>query len=181
VRAAVEDACVKLSAFFTLEELTFSDTAARLGIDNAPPEEVVGNLKLLAYTLDEVRARLGRPVHVNSGYRCPALERVIAGDAFSRWCVKHGRLADDAAWFDYLATKAHPDGRSADFTAREFGSPYDVAREIAASEIAFDQLIYEHTWVHLGIARPGAASRRQVLTLMPGGAYSAGIVLQAAA
>jgi zinc D-Ala-D-Ala carboxypeptidase len=167
---------MKLSAFFSLEELVFSDTAARLGIDNQAPARVVAHLQALAYTLDEVRARLGRPMHVNSGYRCPALERVIVGEAFPRWCARHDLPVGEAAWTAYLATKAHPDGRAADFTAREYGTPLQVCRELAGSDIAFDQLIFEHTWVHLGIARPGEAPRRQVLTLMPDGGYANGLL-----
>jgi hypothetical protein len=167
---------MKLSAFFSLEELVFSDTAARLGIDNRAPPLVVAHLQALGYTLDEVRARLGRPVHITSGYRAPALERVINSDAFVRWCVRHGRYADDAGWAAYLATKAHPDGRAADFVSREYGTPLQVCREIQDSDIAYDQLIWEHTWVHFGIARQGETPRRQVLTLMPDGGYADGLL-----
>ena len=38
---------MNLSANFSLKELTKSDTATRLGIDNTPDEETIDNLKTL--------------------------------------------------------------------------------------------------------------------------------------
>ena len=146
---------MKLSSFFTLEELTFSEWAERHGVDNTPSPEIVENLKRLAYTLDEVRVLLGRPVHLNSGYRSEAVNEGVGSTS------KHS---------------AHLDGRAADFVSREYGTPLEVCRAIEGSEIEFDQLIFEHTWTHFGIARDGEAPRRQVLTLMPGGTYATGII-----
>ena len=168
---------MKLSAFFSLEELTFSETAERNHIDNALPAELMPNLKRLAYSLDEIRAELERPIHINSGFRCPALEKIIVGDAFPRWCGKHGLSPDDPqAWLDYLKTKAHPRALAADFVSREYGSPVEICRAIEASVAEFDQLIYEHSWVHFGLASEGVKPRREVLTLMPDGGYAVGIV-----
>lgn len=168
---------MKLSAYFSLEELTFSETAARLGIQNQPSDAVVENLKRLAFTMDEVRVLLARPVHINSGYRSPALEHVIVGKGFDIWCAKQGLSAFDAdSWVKYLLTKAHPDGRAADFVCREYGDPLEVCRAISSSGIAFDQLIYEHTWVHLAIPREGEEPRLQALTLMPDNAYAVGLI-----
>lgn len=66
--------------WFTIEELTRSSTAERLHIDNKPSEAVVGNLKRLAeQTLDPARALLGSPIFVNSGYRCPQLNKAVGG------------------------------------------------------------------------------------------------------
>lgn len=150
---------MKLSAFFSLEELAFSEWAERHGIDNTPPSELLPNLRRLAYTLDEVRVLLGRPVHVNSGYRCAQANEGVGSKA------KHSR---------------HLDGLAADIVSREYGTPIQICEAIAASEIEFDQLIYEHTWVHFGLAPEGWDPRRQILTLMPDGSYAPGIVEQAA-
>ena len=40
---------MRLSQHFTLEEMTKSQSASRLRIDNTPPEDVVKNLTNLAY------------------------------------------------------------------------------------------------------------------------------------
>jgi zinc D-Ala-D-Ala carboxypeptidase len=63
---------MNLSANFTLRELTKSDTATRLGIDNTPDEQALENLKTLCdMVLQPVRDHFGKAVTVNSGYRSP--------------------------------------------------------------------------------------------------------------
>lgn len=165
----------KLSLHFTLREFLRSETAARLGIDNMPSRETLHALERTAGNLERVRQLLGVPIYVSSGYRCEALERVLCERDFIGWCRRHEK-APAEAWPEYFARKAHPTGRATDFEAPEYGPPIDICRAIYASDIDYDQLIYEHTWVHLAWARVGAAPRRQVLTLMPGGGYAAGIV-----
>jgi zinc D-Ala-D-Ala carboxypeptidase len=64
---------MRLSPHFSLEELTHSDTATRLGIDNTPTVEVIDNLTFLAGELEYVRDILGHPMLVSSGFRCNAL------------------------------------------------------------------------------------------------------------
>ena len=56
--------------YFTLEELTKSNTALSYGIDNTPPERFVPNLHRLMDYLDRVREAYGKPIRVSSGYRC---------------------------------------------------------------------------------------------------------------
>lgn len=142
-----------LTPHFSLDELTVSNEGARRGLDNTPGPDVIRNLTRLANVMEEVRALLGVPIHINSGYRSPAVNAAIGG-------AKHS---------------AHLEGLAADFTAGTFGSPLDIARKIAASDIIYDQLIFEHTWVHLGLAEDGH-ERRQELTLATGGGYLSGIV-----
>jgi uncharacterized protein YcbK (DUF882 family) len=61
---------MKLTKHFTFEELTASELADRHGIDNTPASPLIlTNLKILAEGLERVRALLGKPVIVNSGYR----------------------------------------------------------------------------------------------------------------
>jgi len=69
---------MKLSTNFTLSELTKSQTAIRLGIDNTSPNDtVIRNLKTLSeHVLQPVRDHFGR-VDVNSGYRCLELNRAL--------------------------------------------------------------------------------------------------------
>jgi len=67
----------QISEHFTLEELTRSDTAMRLGIDNTPDQKYIDNLKLLCdNALEVIRAHFGK-VRVNSGYRCLALNMSV--------------------------------------------------------------------------------------------------------
>lgn len=69
-----------LSKNFTLEELTRSNTAHRLGIMNEPVGDALVNLRRLATELlQPVREAWGRPIIVSSGYRCDALNRAVGG------------------------------------------------------------------------------------------------------
>jgi hypothetical protein len=144
-----------LSAHFTVEELVFSQTAARKGIDNTPSAEIVDNLRTLAATLEQVREALGAPILISSGYRSLALNRAVRGAAHS----------------------AHMLGLAADFTAPAAGSVLQVARKLAASGIAYDKLIHEYgSWVHLGLAEEGVAMERKQLSIFQGTGYIEGIV-----
>jgi len=145
-----------LSPHFSLEELTFSQTAARQGIDNSASPQVAANLVLVAGILEDIRSLLGDvPIHISSGYRCPALNTLIGGSR----------------------TSAHMNGLAADFTAPDFGSVLEVAQAIAASDLVFDQLIHEYgTWVHVGMAANGVTPRRQLLTIFKGTGYMPGIL-----
>jgi hypothetical protein len=145
---------MKLSPHFQLVEFTRSSTSSRLGIDNTPTDAHLENLKRLTNVLEQVRAILGAPIIITSGYRSPALNRAVDGSA----------------------TSSHCDGLAADFHAPGFGSDMQVAQAIAESDIQFDQLIFEQarsTWVHLGI---DPRMRRQVISWRSGRGYRPGIV-----
>jgi len=146
----------QLSEHFTLEELVLSQTAARSGIDNTAPKEIVQNLRELARVLEQVRTLLGGvPILISSGYRCPELNRAIGGSKSS----------------------AHMRGLAADFTAPSFGTVLQVARKVAASDIGFDQVIHEYgSWVHIGLANIGEEPRLQRLSIFRNTGYLKGIV-----
>lgn len=83
---------MNLSANFTLKELTKSDTATRLGLDNTPDDEALENLKTLCEkVLQPVRDNFGR-VTVNSGYRSPESNAAVGGSKTSDHCK--GMAAD---------------------------------------------------------------------------------------
>ena len=134
----------QLTKHFSLEELIFSDTAVRKGIPNEPTYLVTQNLQRLAVVLEKVRFLLGDvPMSINSGFRCPKLNAAVGG----------------------AKTSAHLEGRAADFTCRTYGDPLKIVKFLVSAEnFDFDQIIQEGTWVHIGIAKPGEKSRRQVLT-----------------
>ena len=84
---------MNLSANFTLKELTKSDTATRLGLDNTPDEQALENLKTLCEkVLQPVREHFGKSVTVNSGYRSPESNAAVGGSKTSDHCK--GQAAD---------------------------------------------------------------------------------------
>jgi hypothetical protein len=137
-----------MAKYFTMAELTASDSAKALGIDNTPPSIYGAALSTLANKLlDPVREMWGAPITVNSGYRCPQLNKAVGGVASSR----------------------HTKGEAADITA---GSPEKNRRlfdmTVAAQsrgELSFDQLIDEsdYKWIH--ISYKSAGNRNQILHL----------------
>lgn len=152
---------MNLTPHFTLEELVHSDTAVRLGIDNAPPAGIVDHLRVLAGGLEEIRDMLGKPLRILSGYRCEALERVLTAKDFAAWCKRRGGEPDDEMWAKYFAGKAHPQGFAGDFTCQAFGTPAQIVKLVAISALRFDQLIEEGTWAHASFA---PAMRRTVMS-----------------
>ena len=83
---------MKLSANFSLNELTRSDTATRHDIENTPSMQVIENLQdLVDNVLQPLREKFG-PIVVTSGYRSPAVNTKIGGSTTSDHC--HGYAAD---------------------------------------------------------------------------------------
>lgn len=70
---------MKLSKNFTLKELTKSNTALRLGIDNTPNKEGIYKLRILATTLLQPLRNYVGPIRVTSGFRSVALNSAIGG------------------------------------------------------------------------------------------------------
>ncbi len=84
---------MNVSANFTLKELTKSDTATRLGLDNTPDDEALENLKTLCEkVLQPVREHFGKSVSVNSAYRSPESNAAVGGSKTSDHCK--GMAAD---------------------------------------------------------------------------------------
>ena len=115
--------------YFTLKELTRSTTATAKGIDNTPTPEVEKNLTLLVENiLDPLRLIYGKPITVNSGYRCPELNKAVGGSK----------------------TSDHMKGFAADITG---GSKEENERifNIIKHNFHFKQLIDEKgfSWVHV--------------------------------
>jgi hypothetical protein len=84
---------MQLTENFSLHELTKSETALRLNLDNTPDEAVIDRLRLLAQkVLQPVRDHYGVGVKVNSGYRSPESNAAVGGAKTSDHCL--GRAAD---------------------------------------------------------------------------------------
>lgn len=133
----------RLSAHFTLSELTASQAAVRADTPNVPTASALANLERLADELERVRAALhDRPLLISSGYRSPKVNALVGG----------------------ARNSAHTRGLAVDFTCPSFGPPRAVCQRLIDAGITFDQLIFEGTWVHLGLADAGSQPRRQMLT-----------------
>ena len=144
---------MKLSAHFTLAELTASNKAAQLRIDNTPPPELMPRLVLTAEMLERIRSTLGVPVNVTSAYRCRQLNTAVGG----------------------VTSSDHTQGHAADFVAPGYGTPYDIAKLLAplVSVLGIGQLILEgirgKQWVHVSTRMPEKLANR-VITITDAGA-----------
>lgn len=145
---------MRLSPHFTLTELTKSQLAARRGLDNTPDAGAVAALtRLAAGVLEPVRARFGRPFSPTSGYRSPALNRLLGSHDRSQHCA----------------------GEAVDFEIPGIANT-DVAGWIR-DHLQFDQLILEFYdpanpasgWVHCSLRQHG--NRRQTLTINRSGVH----------
>ncbi|MCR5039196.1 MAG: peptidase M15 [Bacteroidales bacterium] len=127
---------------FTISELLKSDTALKNKLWNGAPKEAEENLRALVdEVLDPLREAYGRPIRVNSGYRCPKLNRLVGGSPNSQ----------------------HMRGEAADIQP-VIGNESDLP-ELARILIAngkFDQLIIYPTFIHVSYRRLGW-NRKQVL------------------
>ena len=136
-----------LSPHFSLDELIATQHRQ---FENWPPPPVQSVLRQVARRMEGVRALLGdRRFTISSGYRSHEVNRAVGGAPHS----------------------AHLLGHAVDFNCYGFGDPIEVCRTIEKSEIQFDQLIEEGSWVHLSF---DPRMRGQVLTKVPNG-YAPGL------
>lgn len=101
--------------YFTIEELCQSETADKLKIDNTPSEEIIEHLTLLTdCLLDPLREAWGSAIIINSGYRCPILNKAVGGSKtsshMSGWSVdmrpKNGKMEEFKRFVvDFIKTR----------------------------------------------------------------------------
>ena len=166
-----------ISSHFLLAEVTKSDTALRLGINNSLPDVLLGAAKATAEAiLEPCREQFSIPFSPNSWYRCEELERAICwgGDdirsAFAKWCIKRGKMVDHLSWAEYFSIKQHPKGNAVDFEIPGVTN-IDLAKWIL-NTLEFDQLILEFWdeqdptagWVHASFVAVDQ-NRREVLRM----------------
>lgn len=136
--------------YFSIEELIYSATAERHGIDNTPYVCIVDNLhRLVSSILDPLREKYGYPIVVNSGYRCQKLNKLVGG----------------------VKNSAHIDGRAADIRAvhacRRDNMQIGNILLAHIKDWPIDQVIFEKcdatgcpSWIHVAFSR---SPRRQVI------------------
>ena len=145
-----------LSEHFSLEEAIISQTADRNGLDNTPSLEMITTMSKTAVRLEKVRSILAKPLNINSWYRALLVNRAVGSKD----------------------TSQHMKGEAVDFISPEFGSPLLICQELLKYKelVRWDQLILEHTWVHISWASvPNAVQRGQVLSLLATGQYATGL------
>jgi hypothetical protein len=126
---------MRISKNFTLSEITHSNTAKRLGIDNSPNKEHLENIKVLVNDLIQpMRSALG-PIRISSGYRNPQLNHAIGGSSRSQHCK--GQAFDVQFW------------KNGKMCNKEI---YDW---VIKSGIEFDQMIneFDFSWIHISLKK----------------------------
>lgn len=130
---------MKISKYFDLSEFCHSNTAQNLQIMNIPGDTEIEALENLAKALlDPLRALYGKALYVNSGYRCPELNKAVGG----------------------VPTSQHQRGEAADIRC---GSPKDLLAILKKSKLDFDQAILYPTFLHLSLKKTGK-NRCQIIT-----------------
>lgn len=133
-----------MSKYFTIEELCHSDTANARGIDNTPTEEVKENLQaLIENVLDPVREWYGKPIYVNSGYRCTELNKAVGG----------------------VSNSQHVKGEAADIDVHNTTENQQIYDYITQN-LTFDQCLFENggAWIHVSYKKDGN-NRKQAFAL----------------
>lgn len=125
---------MKLSENFTLNEMTFSPTAIKKGIDNTPNAQAIRNLEALCKNiLEPLRAYIGGPIKISSGYRSEVLNSLIGGSKSSQ----------------------HRFGQAVDF---DLGNRCAEAFKFIMENLDYDQIIWEFgndkqpDWIHVSFS-----------------------------
>jgi len=149
---------MKLSEHFAVMEFVASPQGEKAGIINNPLGIHIENMtRLCANVLEPIRKHFGRPVNIRSGYRCPALNKLVGGAANSQ----------------------HMLGEAADIEIPGIDNA-DIWRWIDA-ELEFDQVIAEYLreddgsagWVHVSYNHYG--NRDEAISCVAKGKYLPGL------
>lgn len=139
-----------MSKYFTLEELTRSQTAVRLGKDNTPNATQKRDLLRLMEYLDGIREEFGEAIKVTSGFRSWDVNNAVGG------VKKSQHLAGQAA--DIVPAK-NPE------RLREL---FDLIRKRGG----YQQVIYERkgqsVWIHVAIPPLGEMPKQEAMTTNDG-------------
>lgn len=121
-----------MAIYFNIKEMTKSQTAKLYHIDNTPTKEVVENLKKVMYILDIVRVHIGKPIFINSGYRCKKLNEIVGG----------------------VQNSMHTKGLAADFRTREKEDIDTMFKFLKENQREFKiiELLNYKTFIHIGVS-----------------------------
>jgi hypothetical protein len=137
----------QLTANFSLNEMTKSETALRHNMDNTPGEAEIANLKVLCeQILQPVREHYGKGVKVNSGFRHPDVNAAVGGSKTSDHC--RGQAAD-------IEIPGVPNHELAEYIAKNFKFTQVILE-------FYTQGIPDSGWVH--VSYDAANLKGQTLT-----------------
>jgi len=126
-----------LSPHFKLSEMLNTQIGRKNGLANDPTPEIEANLeRLCKEALEPIRELCGA-IKVNSGYRSDAVNKAVGGST----------------------TSAHSYGLAADLHPLKVTWKQLMDKTIA-SGLKLDQIIFEHTWVHVGLLHPKNKKQR---------------------
>ena len=132
-----------ISDHITYSEATQSPTAIRFGIENTPTENQLFAMRIVASVCFEpLREWYGKPIKINSFFRCTLLNQKVGGSPTSQHCkgeaidISAGSKAENKKLFDWCK-----------------------------ANLVFDQLIneYDYTWIHISFSQ--GQNRNMVLTI----------------
>lgn len=132
-----------ISKHISYKEATHSNTAVRFGIENVPNKEQLENMQLVAKACFEpVREWYGKPIRINSFFRCDILNKKVKGSK----------------------TSQHVQGKAIDIDAgskEENKKLFDWLKD----NVQFDQLIneYDFSWIHISFNL--GKNRKQILVV----------------
>ena len=132
-----------ISDHITYNEATQSPTAIRFGIENTPTENQLFAMRIVASVCFEpLRRWYGKPIKINSFFRCTLLNQKVGGSSTSQHCkgeaidISAGSKVENKKLFDWCK-----------------------------ANLVFDQLIneYDYTWIHISFSQ--GQNRNMVLTI----------------
>lgn len=145
---------MNLTPHFSYEELTRSQTAEKLGIENIPDLEQLANMKFLCETiLEPLRSHFKKPVKITSCFRNQAVNIAVGGSDTSQHCK--GEAVD----------------------CEIVGIPNNVIADWVSEHLLFDQIILEFYkpseginsgWVHISVRRNGTNRKSKLIALKNG-------------
>ena len=133
--------------FFTISELIYSRDHWKRIWNKTTPEVEQNLTALVDNVLDPLRLFYGKPISINSGYRCKELNKAVGG-----------------VW-----NSQHLTGEAADISAGNKLENRRLAKMIVDMKLPFDQLLDEadYTWVHVSHKKYGN-NRGQILRMRNG-------------
>ena len=124
---------------FKISELIHSDIAIQNNINNMPDINALDNmLELIFHCLQPIRNLIKKPIIITSGFRNQQIN-FLAGGALN---------------------SQHKEGKAADFIIKGM-TPNQIIEIIKNSDIEYDQMIDERTWVHISFNKGN--NRKQIL------------------
>ena len=150
---------MKLSQHFTLGELTKSSHAE---VYNIPSHQAIENLKRVCEWLEELRARAGVPIIINSGYRSPQLNKIVGGAKGSNHLNGYA--------VDIRVSGIEQAIRYAAILLDIADSRKDLSISRVCSRGDFDEILIETNrygamWLHFAVRPPSQENRRKVAFL----------------